>query len=413
MSMSARDNELLTRVGPGTPMGDLLRRYWHPVCASVELEAAQARRVDLLGESFVAFRDSTGGVALLDNRCAHRGMELDRGHVDEAGVRCPYHGWQFGPDGSCVDLPTTLTRPASDGLRSLARVRAHLARELGGLVFAYVGPEPAPELPRYDVLVRPGGLRDVGIAEIPCNWLQIMENSVDPVHVEWLHGHYLGHQRRAAGLPEPRHYTRRHQEIGFDRTDLGIVKRRVLEGGSRADDDWRVGHPLVFPLAVRVGAGRQHRMQIRVPLDDTRTRHYWYSWYDVPHPQPDNADVVAAYEVPWQHADGSPILDYVDGTDIYAWVSQGAIADRTRELLGPADAGIVLYRRMLKEALALVADGQDPPGVLREAHDIVEFPQEEDKYRGGGGFLADSLRMSHVRYSPHAETVVRLLVNGA
>jgi 5,5'-dehydrodivanillate O-demethylase len=238
-----------------------------------------------------------------------------------------------------------------------------------------------------------------------------MENSVDPVHVEWLHGHFLGHQRRAVGLPEPQHYTRRHDEIAFDRFEHGVVKRRVLEGGSRADDDWRVGHPLVFPLAVRVGAGRQHRMQIRVPLDDTRTRHYWYSWYDMP--TPDGADDVAVYDVPWQHPDGAPILDYVDGTDIYAWVSQGTIADRTRELLGPADAGIVLYRRMLREAIEQVAAGQDPPGVIREPHAVIEFPQEHDKYRGGRRFLADSLRMSHVRYSPHAEAIVSALAGGA
>lgn len=160
-------------------------------------------------------------------------------------------------------------------------------------------------------------------------------------------------------------------------------------------------------------------MQIRVPLDDTRTRHYWYSWYDLPHRGPsgvvgpDAANDVAVYDVPWQRDDGTPILDFVDGTDIYAWVSQGPIADRTRELLGPADAGIVLYRRLLREAMALVQAGEDPPGVVRGDHDVITFPQEADKYRGGTGFLADSLRMSHVRHSPHAEAIVRALADGA
>ena len=164
----------------------------------------------------------------------------------------------------------------------MPRAKAYRAEELGGLVFAYLGPEPAPLLPRFDLFVWEGALRDVGRALIPCNWLQIMENSVDPAHLEWLHGHHLASQRRGQGLPEPRHYPKRQLKLGFDRFRYGIVKRRIVEGGSEDDDDWKIGHPLVFPVSLRVGSDPQHRFQIRVPVDDGHTQHYWYSCYRPP-----------------------------------------------------------------------------------------------------------------------------------
>jgi 5,5'-dehydrodivanillate O-demethylase len=293
-----------------------------------------------------------------------------------------------------------------------AGTQAYPVEELGGLVFAYLGPAPAPLLPRYDLFTWDGVLRDIGRAVIPCNWLQIMENSVDPTHVEWLHGHHMAGVRAEAGLPTPQHYGRRHRRIGFDVFPHGIIKRRVLEGRDESHDDWAVGHPLVFPCMLRVGAGGQHRFQIRVPVDDTHTLHWWYACY-VPPPgrtAPVQAEV-PVYEVPWRDELGRFITDFVDGGDIMAWVTQGPIADRTRELLVPSDHGVTLLRRLLDEQLARVAAGEDPLGVIRDpaANRCIGFAQERDKFGGGAAFVHEAIEMSHVRYSPLRDSIVDLL----
>ncbi len=398
--MDAAEQALLTGVGPGTPMGELLRRYWYPVAVAHEVPVGTARAVRLLGEDFALFRPSADTFGLLPDRCPHRGASLSQGFTDATGLACPYHGWRFAPDGRCVAMPGEPDDP-----RRLARgtTRGHRAEVLGGLVFAYVGPEPAPLLPRYDLYVWDGVARDVGRALLPCHWLQIMENSVDPTHVEALHGHHLAAVRRAAGLSEPTHYRRRHVKVGFDVFEHGILKRRVLEGGSEDDDDWKVGHPLVFPATLRVGAAGQHRFQVRVPVDDTHTLHWWYGVYRprAGAPLPDGPSP-AVYDVPWRAADGGFRTDFVDGGDIMTWVTQGPVADRTREQLVASDEGIALLRRVLKEQCARVASGLDPLGVVRDParNACLDLPQERDKYGGGRAFLREAVELSHVRFSP-------------
>jgi 5,5'-dehydrodivanillate O-demethylase len=390
-------------------MGGLLRRYWFPVGASSELLAGKALPVRLLGEDLVLFRTPAGTPGLVADRCPHRGSSLACGRVEAAGIRCPYHGWQFDHAGHCVDIPG---EPANPRLLARAATQAYPVEELGGLVFAYLGPEPRPLLPRYDLFTWDGVLRDIGRALIPCNWLQIMENSVDPTHVEWLHGHHMTAVRDDAGLATPAYYGRRHQRIGFEVFRYGIIKRRVLEGRSEADDDWAVGHPLIFPCMLRVGAGGQHRFQIRVPVDDTHTLHYWYACY-VPAPgiAPPRQPEIPVYEVPWRDAQGRFITDFVDGGDIMAWVTQGAIADRTRERLVCSDRGITLLRRLLDEQLDRVAAGEDPLGVIRDPAEnrVIGFAQERDKFGGGNAFLREAIEMSHVRHSPLKAQILALL----
>jgi 5,5'-dehydrodivanillate O-demethylase len=399
----------LTRVGPGTPMGELLRRYWFPVGVSSELTAGAARRVRLLGEDLVLFRTPGGVPGLLAEHCPHRGSSLACGVVTDAGIRCPYHGWQFDAAGRCTDMPAEAAPPA---LLARAATRAYPVEELGGLVFGYLGPEPRPLLPRYDLFTWDTALRDIGRALLPCNWLQIMENSVDPTHVEWLHGQHLGAERAAQGLPAPAHYTRHHERIGFDVFRYGIIKRRVLAGRDESHDDWAVGHPLIFPCMLRVGAGRQHRFQIRVPVDDTHTLHYWYACY-LPAPGRTLAPqaTIPVYEVPWQDAGGRFITDFVDGGDIMAWVTQGPIADRTRELLVGSDHGITLLRRLLDEQLERAAAGLDPLGVIRNPveNGVINFAQERDKFGGGTDFVREAIALSHARHSPLKDQILALL----
>jgi 5,5'-dehydrodivanillate O-demethylase len=411
--LSSAEQEILTRVGPGTPMGALLRRYWHPVAAISELAPRQARPVRILGEDLVLFRCADGAVGLLEQHCPHRGASLVYGSVAD-GIRCPYHGLEFSAAGTCVEIPFA-PGPSGAASRSRLRATAYRTEELGGLVFAYLGPEPAPLLPRFDLFVWDGVLRDVGRARLPCNWLQIMENSVDPIHLEWLHGHHLSAVRGAAGEPAPTRYPKRHLKIGFTAFRFGIIKRRIVEGGSEADDDWRIGHPLVFPNMVRVGAHGQHRFQIRVPVDDTHTDHYWYACYRPPAGVVVEAqEHVPVYEVPFRDARGDFLVDFVDGGDIMTWVTQGAIADRTREHLLASDEGVVLLRRMLFEQLACVARGEDPLGVIRDPAEnrLIELPQEHEKYQDGAGFLREALALSHVRYSPLRDRLVEIFGGG-
>jgi 5,5'-dehydrodivanillate O-demethylase len=406
--LDERTQEALTRVGPGTPMGELLRRYWQPVAAASEFPGRPTKRVRILGEDLVLFRHA-GGWGLVQERCPHRGASLAYGVCEPEGIRCPYHGWKFAPDGRCLDVPPE--PPDSPLLRT--RVAAYPARELGGLVFAYLGPLPAPVLPRWDLLVWDNALRDIGQATLPCNWLQIMENSVDPYHTEWLHGHHLADVQKRQGREEGLHYLRPHVKVGFDVFPFGIVKRRVLEGGSEKDDDWTTGHPLLFPNTLRVGEHGRARLQIRVPIDDTHTWHLWYSCYRFDGIEMPPQEAIPLYDVPWRDERGEFLVDFVDGGDIMAWVTQGRIADRTRETLGSSDRGIALYRRLLLEQAERVRAGEDPLGVLREEHAILELPQERNKYGGGAQFLLKSIENGHGRHSPLKEQVRALLLGGA
>ena len=407
--MTIEEQDRLTRVGPGTPMGRLLRCYWYPILASVELPAGEAREVRLLAEDLAVFRKPDGQLGLLARHCPHRGASLGYGMASCEGLACPYHGWTFDRDGSCVSMPA---EEETSRLLNRAKVTAYEVEELGGLIFAYLGPGPAPLLPRYDLFVWEGVLRDVGRAELPCNWLQIMENSVDPVHVEYLHGHHLQAQRGEEDGGETNWYGRKHEKIGFDLFEYGIIKRRVLVGGSEEDEDWRTGHPLVFPVTLRVGSQGQHRFQIRVPVDDLTTMHYWYSCYQPPPGvQAPVQESVPVYEVPWKDERGDFRVDFVDGGDIMAWVSQGAIADRTRELLVSSDRGIVLLRKLLLDQLERVERGEDPMGVIRdpEHNRTINFAQEYNKLGGSAEFLRRAMDISHARFSPIRELVLGML----
>jgi 5,5'-dehydrodivanillate O-demethylase len=397
----------------GNPDGRGAPALLVPVTASSALAPGQAMPVRLLGEDFALFRTRDGVPGLVDARCPHRGASLAYGWVDESGLRCAYHGWCFDRDGACRDVPS-LAGAGTDGssVRDRVRVRAHRVEELGGLVFAYVGPEPAPLLPRYDLFVWRGVLRDVGRAILPCNWLQIMENSVDPG------------APRMAPRPPSRRRARRRRRAGADpvpapaRGDrlrrLPVRHREAARARGRQSRGRRLARraPARVPVHGRVGAQRQHRFQIRVPVDDTHTLHFWYSCY-LPRPgAPEPVQqTIPLYDVPFRDEPASSFLDFVDGGDIMTWVTQGAIADRTRETLVDTDRGVALLRRVLFEQIERVRNGEDPLGVVRspKENELIELPQESEKYGAGDAFLAESIAMSHVRYSPIRDEIAALL----
>lgn len=265
--LSFEENEKLTRVGPSTPMGELLRRYWYPVGGSEELKGHGTKLVKILGESLVLYRDRKGRLGLIDDTCPHRRVSLLYGIPEDDGLRCPYHGWKFDRMGKCLEQPA---EPAGSTFKDRVTIKAYAVEELAGLIWAYLGPRPVPLLPRWDLLVQPGVLREAGWTVIPCNWLQCMENSLDPVHVEWLHGHFDKYVIEQLGSPELQRKIFHHEKIGFSVFEHGIIKRRVLEGGSEEDDDWRSGHPVLFPHILRSGlSASDGALQCRVPMDDT------------------------------------------------------------------------------------------------------------------------------------------------
>ena len=403
--LSKEDNERLTRVGPGTPMGNFLRRYWLPIAISADVRDAPLER-RLLGENLVVFRTTDGRVGVVDERCTHRRTSLLVGISEADGIRCGYHGWKFGLDGKVLEQPPEPRPiPRSD-------LKAYPAQDFAGLIWTYMGPAPAPLIPRFDLFVLPGAVRDIGHAMLDFNWLQAMENSVDPHHGEWLHGRFMNHVRARNGLKPVSHYEKKHVRVAFDEHEYGIVKRRLLENGSEDDDGWKIGHPLLFPYMLRIGgaAGRFGQFQIRVPVDDTHTWHLWYTAYCPPKGAPAQP-VIPGYAVPLWHADGTPNCDFIDGQDIHAWRGQGTIADRTRELLGTSDAGIAMYRRMLKEEMARAEAGQDPKGVIRDpAKNVrIDLPVERLKpFSDHDTYLRGVLDAQAICYSPINQEVRKL-----
>ena len=413
--LTAKENERLMRVGPGTPMGELMRRYWHPVAAVAELDENPVKAVKILGESLVVYRDRKGGYGLIDDTCPHRRISLEYGIPENEGLRCPYHGWLFDGSGQCLEMPAE--SPEST-FPSRVKIKGYPAEELGGLVFAYLGPAPAPLLPRWDLYVMDDVVRDIGSTVIPCNWMQCMENSLDPTHTEWLHGHYYNYvmeQKGAEGLTDPtyRRFVPRvigsHEKIGFDVFEHGIVKRRIRAGFDESHPMWRIGHPIVFPNVLRVGT----TFQIRVPMDDTHTWHLMYGAYPNPPEEPGyRQEKIPFYQIPLKDSGARFVTDFVLGQDMMAWATQGELADRGQEKLGESDKGIILYRRLLREQMALVEDGGEPMNTFRdpEQNEIIHLFQErtmEDAARARG------LSTGQAPYSPLIPEIEEAWANAA
>jgi 5,5'-dehydrodivanillate O-demethylase len=256
------------------------------------------------------------------------------------------------------------------------------------MLFTYMGPQPAPLLPRWEPFAWDDTWCEVGIVELPCNWLQCMENSMDPVHLEWLHGYWGVHQEKIkaerTGKPMEIFPTdpKSHKKIGFDAFEYGIIKRRVVEGTTEDDTDWKNGHPVLFPQILFVGSIVTGSLQYRVPVDDTHTMHYTWFFYR-PGLSADKStlpqqDSVPYWYVPLYDEAGTIIPDLVNHQGFVAWITQGGIADRSREILGESDRGVIMYRKMLNQQMAIVEDGGDPLGTVRDPaiNQSIELPLE-------------------------------------
>ena len=412
--LSKELNERLTRVGPDTSGGKLLRYYWHPIAGSAELLENPVKKVRLLGEDLVLYQDKGGNLGLIDEPCPHRRVSLEYGIPEPEGLRCHYHGWVFNHEGRCLEQPA---EPWDSTFKDRITTKAYAVQELGGLVFAYMGPAPAPLLPRYDLLVWENVVRHIGVTMLPCNYMQCMENSLDPTHTEWLHGYYMDYVWSRKDPNYKKRLQTTHVKIGFDRFEHGIIKRRVVRGGTEEDDPWRVGHPIVFPHILRVGNQGSFGFQYRVPVDDAHTLHLMYTVYRPGIPLPPQ-ETVPVYEIPLYEESGKFMTEVSIVQDMFAWVSQGGVAERDLEHLGQSDVGIIMYRELLREQVEKVERGEEPMEVYRDPakNACISLPQEHvtmhyspDVSRANRATQLRQWRgLNHERFSPLRETIVEV-----
>ena len=354
--------EELTEVGPGTPMGELLRRYWHPVGMAADA-CDTPRKLRVLGEDLILFRDKTGRPGLVYPHCAHRGASLYYGKVEEGGIRCCYHGWMFDVHGHCVDQPCE-----PDGGRARDKVRQpwYPVQEQYGLVWAYMGPpEKKPVLPKYECLetldegefleADDNSIGGGGPKIIPCNWLQHYENLVDPFHVVVLHATFSGTQFVPAMAVMP--------EVTWDTQELSVrtLSTRKLPDGKTLRRISEAGLPTLRVIpSPRIGRyGRVESIGWILPIDDHSFRIFVVGRVR------EKGELVKMRSrlngKLWEELTEEEHRAFPG--DYEAQVSQGAIAHHSEEHLATTDVGIVQLRRLLMKQLDAVKAGRDPAGV--------------------------------------------------
>ena len=365
--LSEERNRTLTQVGPGTPMGELLRRYWMPIAGASELDARPTKAVRLLCEDLVLYRDKGGRYGLIDRHCPHRRADLSYGMVEDCGLRCNYHGWLFDETGACVEMPYDDIAEPQSNLKAGVKMKAYPVRECAGLLFAYMGPLPAPALPVYEPFTWRNGWREVVISDIACNWMQCQENSCDPVHFEWMHDNWGARLKGSAEL------SAKHLKLAFEEFEHGFLYKRVREGQPDGSPFWTVGRVTLWPLGFYLG---QH-FEWRIPVDDENTLNISWFFSRVPKGrEPYVQTRVPTWKSPTVDANGEWITSHIINQDILAWVGQGRIADRSKEYLAASDRGIVMMRKRYFEEIEKVRRGEDPKGVIRddEAAACIELP---------------------------------------
>jgi 5,5'-dehydrodivanillate O-demethylase oxygenase subunit len=377
----------LTQTGAGTPMGALLRRYWWPIAGVSEFDDTATKPVRLLGEDLVLYKDLGGRFGLLDRHCRHRRADLTYGYVEPCGLRCNYHGWLYDETGRCTEQPYEDTAHPEARLKDECRIKAYPVEALGGLLWAYLGPAPAPLVPNWEFFSWPNGFRQIVTAEIPCNWFQCQENSIDPVHFEWTHSNW---SLRLKGKTGP--YTPKHLKVDFTEFEYGFQYKRIRTDTDERDRLWTIGRVCLWPNALFTG----NHVEFRVPIDDENTLSITWAFGRVPKErEPYVQDKIPTWRGPIADpVTGRWITSHVMNQDFVAWVGQGKIADRAREHLGASDRGIVLVRRRFLNDLEAIAQGKDPKAIVRDpaVNARIDLPVAERRSLLEGLSRADMLR---------------------
>jgi len=377
--MTPQDSETLTRVGPGTKMGAMMREYWIPAASSAEVAIGRPPlRLMLLGEKLVAFRDAKGRVGVMDQRCPHRCASLFLGRNEGDGLRCVYHGWKFDVEGSCLEMPNV---PAHQDFKDRVKARAYRVFERNGLIWVYMGARAEPPAPpAIEATLLPDPWRHLCLVQRECNWLQALEGEIDTSHFGFLHA---GHLDPATMSPsDPNYYTvlNRTPEYHFAETDCGTMYAAYRDADA-ANVYWRFAH-FMFPFWTLIPAGEFATDIIArawVPIDDTHTMFFMLSSRPILVPKllPNSSDWYGR----WRSADNER-NDY--GIDREAQLrnenftgiasihlqdqavteSMGPIIDHQLETLAPSDLMIVQTRRRILRAVeAHASQGTVPPGV--------------------------------------------------
>lgn len=413
--LSREDNETITRVGPGTPMGELMRRYWVPALLSTEVSEAGGApvRVRLLGESLVAFRDTEGRVGLIDEHCPHRGASMYFARNEDCGLRCLYHGWQFDAGGTCIDMPS---EPPTSKFKTRVTTTAYPTHESGGIVWTYMGP-PETMTPFRDFGTESLPAEHIQATKLhtPCNYLQAMEGNMDSAHISWLHQFNVdelpdddsdrpGYPTNATSWKIWRHD--RAPRLEIEKTWYGY-KYAALRATPNDHTHVRISafclpfHTMIATIPFGTFNG------MFVPMDDENCMRYHLTT------RPPNPDMytggpslfeLSPYEFAPMEAGGNGVLprryvaenDYgIDreaqkttsfsgvkefiSQDFMVTESMGPIYDRTKEHLGTTDRSIIVLRRQLLDAAKTVAEGGHPPAVgdldyrsIRSAEKILD-----------------------------------------
>jgi len=392
------ENDLITKTGPGTPMGNLMRQYWMPSMMSSELPSPDCPpvRIRILNENLIAFRTTSGKVGVVANACPHRGASLFFGRNEEEGLRCVYHGWKFDVAGNCTDMPS---EPAESNFKTKVHATAYPTQERGGLVWIYMGPRAVPPpLPDLEVNMLPEGQYFVGAYASECNWLQSLEGDYDTIHLGFLH---QGSMRAEDSIPgSPEYYVLKNRWARYTTEDTAFG---CTYGCNRpAEEDttyWRIAH-FLFPfyaMIPTVPLGARKHFIVVVPVDDENclrfhmgedlggstgnnapqyngmttgyhndTKHNGTGWLDR-YPLAGNVRNDYLIDRDVQRQNEGP-LGYSGipgrGQDGAVTESMGTIYQRDAEHLGVTDAGIIRMRRLLIRATrALQNEGTIPPGV--------------------------------------------------
>ncbi len=406
--LSAADNELITRTGPGTPMGELFRRFWLPVALASEVGPAEAgpTRVNVLGDQLVAFRSTDGTIGLLDAACPHRLANLFWGRNEGDGLRCVYHGWKFTADGACTDQPAE-PRPFCDRVRA----RAYPVREAAGLLWSYLGPpETEPPFPRWEFTEVAAGHVYASKRLQLCNWLQNLEGELDSAHVQILHAHAVGTLVSQAAAAPPRYQV--------ERTDVGLLAMAVRSSpASENTAYWRVT-PYLMPCFTIIPAppGGPLTFTGAVPVDDVTMLGFTVTWNPHAPLSEEQLRVCREDDVLHVRVDPATFLPVVNrgndyGIDRAAQAAGsmtgipglrtqdlavqedqcGPISPREREHLGSTDRAIVATRRLLLDAARALAAGTEPTQPHRaDGYRCRSVAVEEPVEREWTGIVADA-----------------------
>jgi phenylpropionate dioxygenase-like ring-hydroxylating dioxygenase large terminal subunit len=380
--LSQKENDLLTRVGPRTPMGEVMRRYWLPALLAEEIPGPDCPpvRVRLLGEDLVAFRDSQGRIGLLGERCAHRGTSLFFGRNEDCGLRCIYHGWKYDVAGNVLETPA---EPKASEFGKKLRHIAYPCQEVAGMIFTYMGPaEKRPLLPRYEwSSLAPETICPVK-SSLECNYLQGIEGDFDSSHTSFLHNNNI---RATDSLKRDGAPILEAEATGYGMRAVSIRKAGAERIYVRTSPYIMPSFSIVpGPPTAKFDDDDIRGFRFWVPIDDTTTwlyilnmrrkpfteeeRQTLHSWVDSDYRRIRNAANNYLQDRERQKNTSFTGIDAVNPAeqDGCATESMGAVCDRTREHLGYSDLTIIALRKMLLRAVSDVAEGKDPPHVIRD-----------------------------------------------